>query len=162
MRIILVAGLGLLLAACNQTTQPGPTAAATPAGTSPPAGTEAAEALPPIYEPLVDMHRVNPARYNRDLAECRQQAAPQEAAARAARQQQAAGTAVAVGATLASFIPVSSFRQARTLYHATSAAQDVGAASAEAGAITADQATADYALVVNTCLSHRKYRILRG
>ena len=53
MRIILVAGLGLLLAACNQTTQPGPTAAATPAGTSPPAGTEAAEALPPIYEPQI-------------------------------------------------------------------------------------------------------------
>ncbi len=161
MRLFLAAGFGLMLAACNQTTQPGPTAAAMPAGTAPPAGTEAAEALPPIYEPLVDMHRVKPAKYAKDLAECRQQAAPQEAAARAARQQQAAGTAVAVGATVASFIPVSTFRQARTLAHATGAAQDVGVATAEAGAITAEQATADYALVVNTCLTHKKYRILR-
>jgi hypothetical protein len=160
MRVIFAAGFGLLLAACNQTTQPGPTATAAP-GTAPPAGTEAAEALPPIYEPLVDMHRVKPAKYAKDLAECRQQAAPQEAAARAARQQQTAGTVVAVGAAVASFIPVSTFRQAHTLANATGAAQDVGVATAQAGAITADQATADYALVVNTCLTHKKYRILR-
>jgi predicted small secreted protein len=159
MRLFILAALGLMLAGCNTTQTGSPVASAAPATATASAD---AQALPPIYEPLVDMHRVNPAKYNRDLAECRQQAAPQEAAARAARQQQAAGTAVAVGAAVASFIPVSGFRQARSLYHATSAAQDVGAASAEAGAITADQATADYALVVNTCLSHRKYRILRG
>ena len=158
MRIWLLAALGLTLAGCNTTQTGSPTASTAPAAT-PAAAT--AEASPPIYEPLIDMHRVNPTKYARDLAECRQQAAPQEAAARAARQQQAAGTAVAVGAAVASFIPVSGFRQARTLYHATSAAQDVGAATAEAGAISADQATADYALVVNTCLTHKRYRVLR-
>jgi len=47
------------------------------------------------------------------------------------------------------------------MYHATGAAQDVGMATAEAGAINADQATADYALVVNTCLTHKRYRVLR-
>lgn len=160
MRVWLLAALGLTLAGCNTTQTGSPVASAAP-DAAPVAATATAEALPPIYEPLIDMHRVNPAKYARDLAECRQQAAPQEAAARAARQQQTAGTAVAVGAAVASFIPVSSFRQARTLYHATSAAQDVGAATAEAGAINADQATADYALVVNTCLTHRKYRVLR-
>lgn len=159
MRFFVLAGIGLMLAGCN-TTQTGSPAANTGAP-GPAVASADAQALPPIYEPLIDMHRVNPAKYNKDLADCRMQAAPQEAAARSARQQQAAGTAVAVGAAVASFIPVSGFRQARTLYHATSAAQDVGAATAEAGAITADQATADYALVVNTCLSHKKYRVLR-
>lgn len=156
MRVLLLAALGLTLAGCNTTQTGSPVASTAPA-----AAPATAEALPPIYEPLIDMHRVNPTKYARDLAECRQQAAPQEAAARAARQQQAAGTAVAVGAAVASFIPVSGFRQARTLYHATGAAQDVGMATAEAGAIGADQATADYALVVNTCLTHKKYRVLR-
>lgn len=156
MRLILLMGLGLLVAGCNQTAQStGPAVAASNTAAS-------SEALPPIYEPLVDMHRVNPDKYRRDLAECRQQAAPQEAAARQARQQQAAGTALAVAGAAASFIPVSSFRQARTLYHATDAAQQAGGAVAEGGAITADQATADYALVVNTCLMHKRYRLLRG
>jgi hypothetical protein len=159
MRVLVLAGIGLMLAGCNTTQTGSPVAGAAAPG--PVMASADAQALPPIYEPLIDMHRVNPAKYNRDLADCRMQAAPQEAAARAARQQQAAGTAVAVGATVASFIPVSSFRQARTLYHATSAATDVGAATAEAGAITAEQATEDYALVVNTCLTHKKYRILR-
>ncbi len=159
MRVLILAGLGLALAGCNQTTsQSGPpvaeaTTAAAPAQTA---------ELPPIYEPLIDMHRVNPAKYRRDLAACRLQAAPQETAARQARQQQAAGTAVQVAGAVASFIPVSGFHQARTLFHATNAAQDVGAATAAAGAISADQATADYALVVDTCLSHRGYRLLRG
>ena len=159
MRLLVLAGLGLMLAGCNTTQTGSPVADAS--GPAPAVASADPQALPPIYEPLVDMQRVKPAKYSLDLAECRQQAAPQEAAARAAKQQQAAGTAVAVGATLASFIPVSSFRQAHTLYHATSAAQDVGAASAEAGAVNADQATADYALVVNTCLTHKKYRVLR-
>ena len=155
MRVFLLAAIGLLLAACNQTAQ---------TGASPTTSTAAAsnEPLPPIYEPLIDMHRVNPDKYRRDLAECRQQAAPQEAAARAARQQQAAGTGLAVAGAVASFIPVSTFRQARVLDNATGAAQDVGAATAVSGAATADAATADYALVVNTCLAHKRYRLLRG
>ena len=155
MRIFLLAGLGLVLAACDQTTQSGASL------TTAPTATASAE-LPPIYEPLIDMHRVNPEKYRRDLAECRQQAAPQEAAARAAKQQQAAGTGLAVAGLMANFIPVSTYRQARTVAAASDAAQAVGGATAEAGAMTADQATADYALVVNTCLSHKRYRLLRG
>lgn len=155
MRIVAVAGLGLLLAACNQTSQ-------TASTVSPTATAAASNAeLPPIYEPLVDMHRVNPDKYRRDLAECRQQAAPQEAAARNARQQQVAGTAISVAGAVASFIPVSTFQQARTVAVASDAAQRVGGDVAVGGAITADQATADYALVVNTCLTHKRYRILR-
>jgi hypothetical protein len=156
MWIFLLAAIGLLLAACDQTTQTSSSLA--------PSSTAAAsnEQLPPIYEPLIDMHRVNPDKYRRDLAECRQQAAPQEAAARAARQQQAAGTGLAVAGAVASFIPVSTFQQARTLGAATNVAQDVGGATAASGAMTADAATADYALVVNTCLAHKRYRLLRG
>ena len=156
MWIFLLAAIGLLLAACDQTTQTSSSLA--------PTSTAAVsnEQLPPIYEPLIDMHRVNPDKYRRDLAECRQQAAPQEAAARAAKQQQAAGTGLAVAGAVASFIPVSTFRQARALGAATDAAQDVGGATAASGAMTADAATADYALVVNTCLAHKRYRLLRG
>jgi len=155
MRIVAVAGFCLLLAACNQTSQ-------TASTVSPTATAAASNAeLPPIYEPLVDMHRVNPDKYRRDLAECRQQAAPQEAAARNARQQQVAGTAISVAGAVASFIPVSTFQQARTVAAASDAAQRVGGDVAVGGAITADQATADYALVVNTCLTHKRYRILR-
>jgi len=157
MRLILVAGLGLFLAACNQTTGGGPVASADGSATPVAQGD-----LPPIYEPLVDMHRVNQDKYRRDLAECRQQAAPQEAAARQAQQQVAAGTALSVAGSVASFIPVSTFRQARTLANATDAAQSVGGGVAEGGAMKRDQATADYALVINTCLTHKRYRLLRG
>lgn len=160
MRIVLLAGLGLVLAACNQTAQTGAPVAAS--GTGATTAAAGGEALPPIYEPLVDMHRVNPEKYRRDLAECRQQAAPQEAAARQARQQQAAGTALAVAGAAASFIPVSTFRQARTLANASDAAQQVGGNVAGNAAMSADQATADYALVVDTCLTHRRYRLLRS
>ncbi len=155
MRLFFLAAIGLLLAACDQTTQTSSSLA--PASTA----TASNEQLPPIYEPLIDMHRVKEDKYRRDLAECRQQAAPQEAAARAARQQQAAGTGLAVAGAVASFIPVSTFQQARTLGNATAAAQDVGGATAASGAATADAATADYALVVNTCLTHKRYRVLR-
>jgi hypothetical protein len=156
MRLFLLAAIGLLLAGCDQTTQSG--ASLAPSSTA----TASNEQLPPIYEPLIDMHRVNPEKYRKDLAECRQQAAPQEAAARQARQQQAAGTGLAVAGTIASFIPVSTFSQARNLANATDAAQNVGGATAASGAATADAATADYALVVNTCLAHKRYRLLRG
>jgi hypothetical protein len=157
MRIFWLAAIGLLLAGCDQTTQTG-------SGSldSPVTPTASNEQLPPIYEPLIDMHRVNQDRYRKDLAECRQQAAPQEAAARAAKQQQAAGTGLAIAGAVASFIPVSTFRQANTLYAATDAAQNVGAGTAMNGAAAADAATADYALVVDACLKHKKYRLLRG
>ena len=156
MRYLLLAVIGLLLAACNQTSQ---TASTSPAS---PTQTASAEQLPPIYEPLVDMHRVKPDKYQKDLAECREQAAPQEAAARAARQQQAAGTGLSIAGSVASFIPVSTFRQAQAVGAASTVAQDVGGATDASGAVTADAATADYALVVNTCLEHKKYRLLRG
>jgi predicted component of type VI protein secretion system len=156
MRIFLLAALGLLLAACDQTTQ----SSGSPSTTT---STATANAdLPPIYEPLIDMHRVHAEKYRKDLAECRQQAAPQEAAARQARQQQAAGTGLSVAGAVASFIPVSTYGQARNLANATDAAQNVGGSVAAGGAAAADAATADYALVVNTCLAHKKYRLLRG
>jgi hypothetical protein len=79
------------------------------------------------------MHRVKPEKYRADLAECRQQAAPQEAAARQARQQQGAGTGLAVAGAVASFVPVSTFSQARNLANATDAAQNVGGATAASG-----------------------------
>jgi len=158
MRLFLLAGLCLLLAACDQTTQSGSSPTAATATTS----TTANADLPPIYEPLIDMHRVDAAKYRKDLAECRQQAAPQEAVARQARQQQAAGTALSVAGSVASFLPVSTFNQARSLGAATDAAQNVGGATAAGGAAAADGATADYALVVNTCLTHKRYRLLRG
>jgi hypothetical protein len=155
MRLFLLAVLGLLLAACDQTTQSGASLATAPTAT-------ANADLPPIYEPLIDMHRVKPEKYRADLAECRQQAAPQEAEARQARQQQGVGTGLAVAGAVASFIPVSTFSQARNLANATDAAQNVGGATAASGAAAADAATADYALIVNTCLAHKKYRLLRG
>jgi len=154
MKYFLLAVIGLFVAACNQTSQTASTAQS-------PVQTASTEPLPPIYEPLVDMHRVKPEKYQKDLAECRTQAAPQEAAARAARQQQAAGTGLSVAGAVASFIPVSTFRQAQAVGAASTVAQDVGGATAASGAATADAATADYALVVNTCLQHRKYRLLR-
>jgi hypothetical protein len=160
MRVLAVAGLGLLLAGCNQVAQTGSPVAQSASDTA--VASNAAQTEAPIYEPLVDMHRVNVVKYQRDLAECRQQAAPQEVAARAAKQQQAAGTALAVAGVAASFIPVSGFRQARQLAHATNNAVDTGGAIAENGAVAAGDATADYALVVNTCLSHKKYRLLRA
>jgi hypothetical protein len=93
MKKIFVCPLVLLLAACNQTANTGG-----PSGVGPVSAKAAMEALPPIYEPLVDMDRVNPARYNRDLAFCRSRAAPQEQAARAAAQQAQTGAAIsAVG-----------------------------------------------------------------
>ena len=159
----------LLLGACTQTVQlgsPGNAMASASAPVTEPVATAGepavAESLPPIYEPLVDMHRVNRARYERDLAACREQAAPQERAARAAREREAAGTAVAAMGAIASFIPVQTWRQAQVLDAATGTAQIIGASAATEGATTGANATADYALVVNACLEHRGYRLLRA
>jgi hypothetical protein len=122
----------------------------------------AAESLPPIYEPLIDMHRVDRTKYNRDLASCREQAAPQEKAARAAAQQQANGVALQTMGTMASFLPVVGWQAQRAVNVASNTAIDVGNAASANGAVTGANATADYALVVNTCLTHRGYRLLRA
>jgi hypothetical protein len=148
MRIWLLAVACLLLAGCDQTTQTTASLDATPATTTP-------EQLPPIYEPLVDMNKVNADKYHRDLAECRQQAAPQEAAAREAKKQQASGTGLAMASAITgSILP--------GLQPATDQAQHIGNGTAATAAMSADSATSDYALVVNTCLQHRKYRLLRS
>jgi hypothetical protein len=120
----------------------------------------AVQAGPAIYEPLVDMNRVNRAKYARDLAACRGEAAPQEQAARAAAERQANGTAIQTMGIVASVLPVRGLRAQTFVDAASSTAQNVGAATAEEGAISAANAAADYALVMNNCLEHRGYRLL--
>jgi hypothetical protein len=115
-----------------------------------------------VYEPLVDMHRVNADRYQRDLTACRQQASPQLAAIRRATQQQQTGTAIAVAGTLASYIPVPGFRQAHVLATATNAVQAMGEATSGSAAATLEQASADYALIMDNCMVQKRYRLLRG
>ncbi|SDG70392.1 hypothetical protein [Bosea robiniae] len=178
MRVFVAALLALNVGACNQTVQsegPEPVAAALPAapalppeGQGPQLASSAAGATVPmedpgtsVYEPLVDMHRVNPDRYQRDLTACRQQAAPQLAAIKRATQQQQTGTAIAVAGTLASYIPVPGFRQAHVLASAANAVQSVGGATAESGAAAVEKASSDYALVVDSCLTHKRYKLLR-
>lgn len=179
MRLVVTALLALTLGACNQTVQsegPEPVAAALPAapalppqGQGPRLASSATVAAVPledpgasVYEPLVDMHRVNPDRYRRDLTACRQQAAPQLATIkRATQQQQQTGTAIAVAGTLASYIPVPGFRQAHVLASAANAVQSVGGATAEGGAAAVEKASSDYALVVDSCLTHKRYKLLR-
>jgi hypothetical protein len=56
---------------------------------------------------------------------------------------------------------VGNFRQAVNVANASSIATEVGAGAAEAGAQGQAEATADYALVVDNCLSRRGYRLLR-
>jgi hypothetical protein len=172
MRVLVAFGCALAalsVGACTQTVQTAAPEMALASASAPAVEPAAeaqpeavAEALPPIYEPLVDMHRVNRTRYDRDLAACREQAAPQERAARAAQQREAAGTAIAAMGTIASFIPVQTWKQARVLDATTGAAQALGVNAAAEGAVTGANATADYALVVNTCLQHRGYRLLRA
>lgn len=177
MKFVVTALLALTLGACNQTVQsegPEPVAAALPAapalppqGQGPRLASSATAAVPiedpgaSVYEPLVDMHRVNPDRYQRDLTACRQQATPQLAAIKRATQQQQTGTAIAVAGTLASYIPVPGFRQAHVLASAASAVQSVGGATAESGAAAVEKASSDYALVVDSCLTHKRYKLLR-
>jgi hypothetical protein len=178
MRLVVTALLALTLGACNQTVQsegPEPVAAALPAAPAlPPQGpaprlasASTAAALPAedpggsVYEPLVDMHRVNPDRYQRDLTACRQQASPQLAAIKRATQPQQTGTAIAVAGTLASYIPVPGFRQAHVLASAANAVQSVGGATAESGAAAVEKASSDYALVIDSCLTHKRYKLLR-
>jgi hypothetical protein len=104
------------------------------------------QSLPPIYTPLVDMHRKS----------------PQKRAARDAMAQQQAGQAIAVAGALAGFIPVRGFNQAVNVANASNAAQDLGGNIAAGGAARGANATEDYALVVNNCLSRRGYILLRA
>ena len=167
MKRIAILCLGLGLAACNQTAQQadlGPSAAVpvvaasapapvvmapAPVAAAPVVAQDDMQSLPPIYTPLVDMHRKSQAKFDRDHAECRQLAAPQERAARDGMAQQQAGQAIAVAGALAGFIPVRGFNQA------------VNAARA-GGAARGASATEDYALVVNNCMSRRNYVLLRA
>jgi len=164
---------GLLLAACNQTAQQAIVDNSQGTGTGTTATYQVASTtsggtaqddmqnMPPIYMPLVDMHKKSKPKFEKDHAECRLQAEPQERAARAAMAQAQSGAAIQAAGIVASVIPVSSFRQAANLARASNAAQDVGGAVAQAGAANNANATADYALVVNNCLSRRGYLLLR-
>ncbi len=181
-------GLSLGLAACNQTAPSAdlsasaavPLAAAEPIAQGRPAPARVAvvpaagpapaavvaqddmQCQPPIYTPLVDLHNRSQARFDRDHAECRLRAEPQERAARDAMAQQQAGTAIAVAGALSGFIPVRGFGQAVNASRAGGAAQDLGGNIAAGGAERNAAATDDYALVVNNCLSRRGYTLLRG
>lgn len=180
MRIpLLLAGLTLALAGCNQTggsqiaeapasapivasdpaPQPVQVAAISPAPQ--PSADEQMWAQPPIYNPLVDLNGRNQARYSRDHDACRRVAAPQERAAREAMQRAQAGAAIQVAGAMAGFIPGSSFRSAVNIARASEAAQTIGGGVAAGGAQSAEMATQDYALVVNNCLSRRGYILLR-
>jgi hypothetical protein len=165
MRWFAVLAAGLLTVGCNQTVQQGGNVTAdlvSPAPQTQTAAQEDIQSLPPIYTPLVDMHRKSAAKYARDHAECRRQAEPQERAARAAMTQQQTGAALQVAGALVDFLPVSGFRQARQMATVRNVAQDVGGATQDAGAAKGADATEAYALVVNTCLQHRGYVLLRA
>ncbi|KPF68329.1 hypothetical protein IP69_11735 [Bosea sp. AAP35] len=118
--------------------------------------------VPPLYEPLIDTNRVNLAKLRKDLQDCRGQAAPQEAAARHAAQQESTGATIQAVGAIASFIPVPGFRQAHILAGASNAVQNVGAATSGNAAETKERAMEDYVLVVNACLENRRYRLLRS
>lgn len=170
MKSITVVLLGVALSACNQTSQ---TAETVLAPQSPPVLASSGQrvapsdlpdepAVAPLYEPLIDTNRVNMAKLRKDLQECRGQAAPQEAAARRAQQQQATGAAIQAAGAIASLIPVPGFRQAHILAGASNAVQSAGANTAGNAAEAGARAMEDYVLVVNACMEHRRYRLLRA
>jgi hypothetical protein len=141
-----------LLAGCNSLTMQ--------SNNPPPAVAAAPEA--PIYEPQVDMRRVKRAKYERDLAACREQAAPEEAAARQARKQKEVGTAMAVGGAFASFLPIRGRDGGHAIRAAGETAAVAGADAAAEGAAIQDQATMDYIAIVDGCLSRKRYRVVRA
>ncbi|PZO03102.1 MAG: hypothetical protein DCF30_03775 [Hyphomicrobiales bacterium] len=170
MRLIAGLILGFALGGCNQTSQTSETALP-PQTAGQPAGSTAQLAsaslsepatIPPLYEPLIDTNRVNLAKLRKDLQECRGQAAPQEAAARRAAQQESTGAAMQAAGAIASFIPVPGFRQAHILAGASNAVQNVGAATSGNAAEVKERAMEDYVLVVNACMENRRYRLLRA
>jgi len=130
-----------------------------------------------IYEPLVDRDAkgFREKKYRKDLAFCRDRAAPQEGAARAGaqqagegEQQMAAGSALATLGGVVSSLPAGNLGAARGLWAGGNAAGAAGSAVASQGAANAAQGSAragmaseDYALVVNSCLRRRGYVLLR-
>ncbi len=170
MRIIAGLLLSVALGGCNQTRQTAETAlppqtAAQATGSAvqaAPASLSETATVPPLYEPLIDTNRVNLAKLKKDLQDCRGQAAPQEAAARRAAQQESTGATIQAVGAIASFIPVPGFRQAHILAGASNAVQNVGAATSGNAAETKERAMEDYVLVVNACMENRRYRLLRA
>jgi hypothetical protein len=123
----------------------------------------AQEGEAPIYEPLVDRDArgFKESKYAKDLAFCRNRAAPQERAARAGAQQATGGAALATAGNIARFMPVPGLGAAQGLWAGGSAAEAAGAAAGAEGAAAAGQATQDYILVINACLQRRGYVLLR-
>ncbi|BBU60872.1 hypothetical protein MSC49_08070 [Methylosinus sp. C49] len=117
----------------------------------------------PLYEPLVDRDArgFKEGKYAKDLAFCRNRAAPQERLAREGVSQAAGGAALATAGNIARFMPVPGLGAAQGLWAGGSAAEAVGSAAAGHGAMTAEQAMQDYVLVVNACLERRGYLLLR-
>jgi hypothetical protein len=109
------------------------------------------------------MNKVSEKKYAGDLAACRKLAAPQEAVARAAAEREQSGAAVQTMGLFAAYIPIAGagFQAAEALGNASAVAQNVGANAGANAAMTKAQATGDYALVVNTCLQHHGYILLR-
>ncbi len=150
MKFWMLLPVAALLAGCNSATMNA-------------AGPGAVAAVPqaPIYEPRVNMRKVNPAKYERDLAQCREAAAPAEQAAREAQSRASAGTALAVGGAIASVLPIRG-RDGGHLVRGLGA--DVAEAGAESAAVNSDvrdQATMDYIAMVDDCLMRKRYRIIR-
>lgn len=162
--------LSVVLGGCNQTSQTADVSVIQQSGGQPgsasvraaPASLSETVIVPPLYEPLIDTNRVNLAKLKKDLQDCRGQAAPQEAAARRAAQQESTGATIQAVGAIASFIPVPGFRQAHVLAGASNAVQNVGAATAGNAADTKERAMEDYVLVVNACLENRRYHLLRS
>lgn len=132
---------------------------------------------PSIYEPLVDRDArgFKEKKYAKDLAFCRNRAAPQEGAARAGAAQAAAGAeqatagaALATAGSIARYVPVPGIGAANGLWAGGGAAEAAGAmigaqgaAAGAQGAAGADMAAYDYRLVVDRCLERRGYVLLR-
>lgn len=159
MKKLMIGFVGVLLAGCNQTTQQA--SLGSPAVGAAPAAQEDMQSLPPIYDPLVDLHKKSKEKYAKDHAECRKQAEPQERVARAAMSQQQTGAALQVAGSLVSMIPSNNFRHASNVATTSALMQDIGASTQVEGAVRGAGAVDDYALVVNTCLTHRGYKLLR-
>lgn len=130
-----------------------------------------------IYDPLVDRDAkgFKEKKYAKDLAFCRDRAAPQESGARtgqaqaaAGAQQATAGAALSAAANVARYAPGLGLGAATGLFTGTGAADAAGAAigasgaaQSAQGAAAADAAAQDYVLVVNRCLERRGYVLLR-
>lgn len=130
-----------------------------------------------LYEPLIDRDArgFKEKKYLKDLAFCRNRAAPQEDAARAgaaqaeaSAQQANAGAALATAGNIARYMPVPGLGAAQGLWAGGGAAEAAGAAISAQGASDSARAAAgagmaadDYALVVTRCLQRRGYVLLR-